>query len=225
MKYEDQTLLDELAVDYILGTMRGAARRRFQKLMINRPQIRQTVWRWEQHLNPLAESLPSTAPNPEVWQKIQRRLGWLANEQQPALKQPNRVSWFIAAAASVLLAVVMLRPYMLDPVSAEVALIQTADAKVWWSIAKTEQQLTVRATTAVQADTDRDYELWMLPANGQAPISLGLLPQNQQRILQIPAAAKDLVIAALAVSIEPKGGSPTGAPTGEVLFTAEVITL
>jgi anti-sigma-K factor RskA len=65
----------------------------------------------------------------------------------------------------------------------------------------------------------------MLPANGQAPISLGLLPQNQERILQVPAAAKDLMIAALAVSIEPKGGSPTGAPTGDVLFTAEIITL
>ncbi|EIW88028.1 hypothetical protein AGRI_12521 [Alishewanella agri BL06] len=225
MKFDDQNLLDELAVDYILGTMRGAARRRFQKLMMSQPNIRQTVWRWEQHLNPLAESLPTSAPNPEVWLKIQRRLGWLPTEQRVETRTTSRVSWLIAAAASILLAVVMLRPYLVDPVSQQVALIQTTDAKVWWSIAKTELQLTVRATSAVQAHTDKDYELWMLPANGQAPISLGLLPQNQERILQVPAAAKDLMIAALAVSIEPKGGSPTGAPTGDVLFTAEIITL
>lgn len=225
MKYDNQNLLDELAVDYILGTMRGAARRRFQKLMMSQPNIRQTVWRWEQHLNPLAESLPTSAPNPEVWLKIQRRLGWLTTEQRVETQPTNRVSWFIAAAASILLAVVMLRPYLVDPVSQQVALIQTTDAKVWWSVARTDAQLTVRATAAVQAAADRDYELWMLPANGQAPISLGLLPQDQQRILMIPAAAQDLTIAALAVSLEPKGGSPTGAPTGDVLFTAEIITL
>ena len=81
MNYQDQELLDALAVDFILGAMKGAARKRFQRLMMANTQVRKTVWRWEQHLNPLAESLPATTPNNAVWQRIQQRLkppntGW-----------------------------------------------------------------------------------------------------------------------------------------------------
>ena len=66
MNYQDQELLDALAVDFILGAMKGAARKRFQRLMMANTQVRKTVWRWEQHLNPLAESLPATTPNNAV---------------------------------------------------------------------------------------------------------------------------------------------------------------
>jgi anti-sigma-K factor RskA len=225
MKYQQQDLLDALAVDYILGAMQGGARRRFQQLIMARPAIRQTVWRWEQHLNPLAESLPATAPDPQLWQRIEQRLGWRLPQTRPAKKTARPVWASLALAASLLLAVVMLKPMLSSPLQQDIAVFQSEDAKAWWLVSKAERQLTVKATTAVDALERNDYELWMLPANGAAPVSLGLLPQQGELVLSWPNAADGIVIAALAVSLEPRGGSPTGAPTGPVLFTAEMVTL
>ena len=225
MKYQDQELLDALAVDFILGSMKGAARKRFQRLMMANPKVRQSVWRWEQHLNPLAESLPATVPNKAVWQRIQQRLGWVAATTPAAPARTGKYWLALATAASLLLAVVMLRPLLLSPLPQDIAVIQTSDAKAWWLVSKAENMLRVKATAAVTDDIAHDYELWMLPADGQAPISLGLLPQQGERALSWPAAADGIAIAALAVSLEPLGGSTTGAPTGPVLFTAEIVTL
>ena len=226
MNYQDQELLDALAVDFILGAMKGAARKRFQRLMMANTQVRKTVWRWEQHLNPLAESLPATTPNNAVWQRIQQRLGWLAAPAAQVKTSKTTKYWLaLATAASLLLAVVMLRPMLQRVSPQDIAVIQTSDAKAWWLVSKSQQKLQVKATTAVTDDIQHDYELWMLPADGQAPISLGLLPQQGERVLNWPSQAEGIAIAALAVSLEPRGGSTTGAPTGPVLFTAEIVTL
>lgn len=225
MKYQQQELLDALAVDFILGAMKGAARKRFQRLMMQQPSARQTVWRWEQHLNPLAESLPATAPDEAVWQRIRQRLGWTAATAPVAPARTGKYWLALATAASLLLAVIMLRPLLLSPVSQDIAVIQTSDAKAWWLVSKAENTLRVKSTAAVADEAQHDYELWMLPANGQAPISLGLLPQQGERTLGWPVEAEGIQIAALAVSLEPIGGSITGVPSGPVLFTAEIVTL
>tara|TARA_R110002126_G_scaffold10245_79_gene46792 strand:- start:1853 stop:2527 length:675 start_codon:yes stop_codon:yes gene_type:complete len=224
MNYQQQQRLDALAVNYVLGGMQGKARMRFQRLIATDSLVRTAVWRWEQHLNPLAASLPATPPRTELWQRIQRRLGWLAPE--PAVSRSIRPFWLsLATAASLLLAVVLLQPMLTAPVKTEVAIIQTSEAKALWLVSRQEQQLVLKATAAVTAASDNDYQLWMLPADGQPPISLGLLPQQGESAVQWPVAAQGIDIAALAVSFEPLGGSPTGQPTGPVLFTAEIITI
>ncbi|MDX1538072.1 anti-sigma factor domain-containing protein [Arsukibacterium sp.] len=224
MNYQQQQRLDALAVNFVLGGMQGKARLRFQRLIATDSQVRSTVWRWEQHLNPLAASLPATTPRADVWQKIQRRLGWLA--QEPVINRNTRPLWLsLAAAACVMLAVVFLQPMLTAPVKTEVAIIQTAEAKALWLVSRKEQQLMLKATAAVTEAADNDYQLWMLPADGQPPISLGILPQQGETTVQWPSAASGIDIAALAVSFEPLGGSPTGQPTGPVLFTAEIIAI
>ncbi|GHG60515.1 hypothetical protein GCM10010919_04030 [Alishewanella longhuensis] len=225
MKYENQELLDHLAVEYILGTLKGAARKRFQKLLISSSNTRKTLWLWEQYLNPLAESLPETEPGTAVWHGIQKRLGWLDDTVVAFTPRKPKLPWFIAAAASFLLLVILYLPQTTAPAFQEVAVIQNAEAKAWWLINKTGDALQVKALDAITPKQDNDYELWMLPTDGSPPISLGLLPQTSQKNLQIPAAASNITIAALAVSLEPKGGSPLTIPSGEVLFVAEIITL
>ena len=65
------------------------------------------------------------------------------------------------------------------------------------------------------------HELWA-PPEGGAPVSLGLLPKTgEQRRVLTPAQQTALAGAKqIAVSLEPEGGSPTGAPTGPVLLVA-----
>ncbi len=58
MNYNRADLLDRLASEYVLGTLHGAARRRFDKLLTESPAARAAVQAWEQRLAALAESVP-----------------------------------------------------------------------------------------------------------------------------------------------------------------------
>ena len=83
--------------------------------------------------------------------------------------------------------------------------------------------LTVKAVTTVDVPAGRALEFWMLP-DGRAPVSMGLVPASgiDRVALRAPAGVALQEIPALAVSVEPPGGSPTGAPTGPVILTGRV---
>jgi len=79
--------------------------------------------------------------------------------------------------------------------------------------------------SAGTAATGRVQQLWLIAGEDQ-PVSLGLLDDSAVTVLTIDASAADLFPdAVLAVSDEPPGGSPTGAPTGDVLAAGPVISL
>lgn len=84
--------------------------------------------------------------------------------------------------------------------------------------------MTVRRVTA-SADPGRSYELWLIASNNPKPRSLGLVGADEFTMRPLPA---DFDVAALrqasyAVSLEPAGGSPSGVPTGPVLFTGKMV--
>ena len=83
--------------------------------------------------------------------------------------------------------------------------------------------MTVKAVTPVELAADRALELWALPEGGN-PRSLGLVSAAGVARVALPAPAGAALarIPTLAVSLEPKGGSPTGLPTGPVLYTGAV---
>jgi anti-sigma-K factor RskA len=83
--------------------------------------------------------------------------------------------------------------------------------------------LTVKAVADLGVPRDRALELWMLP-DGRPPQSLGLVPATGIDRVPLPSAAGVALqnIPALAVSLEPAGGSATGAPTGPVLYTGRI---
>jgi hypothetical protein len=74
MKYDDPDLRDALAAEYALGTLRGAARRRFERLLAKDPALGRRVEWWEQQLNELGGGLPPVAPPPGLKQAIESRL-------------------------------------------------------------------------------------------------------------------------------------------------------
>jgi anti-sigma-K factor RskA len=78
-----------------------------------------------------------------------------------------------------------------------------------------------RPLVEVTLQADRALELWAVPPSG-APRSLGLIAGNAATVVR-----RDKLLdgtAALAVSLEPSGGSPTGAPTGPVLYVGKLGT-
>jgi anti-sigma-K factor RskA len=75
------------------------------------------------------------------------------------------------------------------------------------------------------ADAGRSYELWLISKQFPAPRSLGLVGKDEFTQRPIPASydVGTLRAANYAVSLEPAGGSPSGVPTGPVLFTGRML--
>jgi len=211
--------IDLLAGEYVLGTLRGPARRRFEAWRARIPLVEQRSQFWEEHLMQLARGLRPDKPPSHVWQRISVRLG--LSESAPA-RRPTRV-WALTASVVLVVGLAALlywRSTSPGPL-AEVATIATSSGTALWKVevyGKTGR-LIVRAANLAERANDRDYELWALPAGG-APVSLGVLPETgvKQRALT-PAQREALSHAQqVAVTLEPVGGSPTGQPTSTPIF-------
>ena len=81
--------------------------------------------------------------------------------------------------------------------------------------------ISLRPLRAPAPPEGRDYEMWVLGGGRAQPVSLGLLGQGGR--LPLDALEGPVGDSTLAVSVEPAGGSPTGQPTGPVVFTGELI--
>ena len=80
--------------------------------------------------------------------------------------------------------------------------------------------LIIRPSTAIPVPADKDLELWSLAQGETRPRSLGVLPPSGKQVTESLAPNTQLL-----VSLEPKGGSPTGQPTGPVLYGGWLTTM
>ena len=74
MDYGKCDLAEALAAEYVLGTMRGGARRRFEALLPAHVELRSATAAWQERLLPLTEAIDPVEPPGEVWRKISDRL-------------------------------------------------------------------------------------------------------------------------------------------------------
>lgn len=81
--------------------------------------------------------------------------------------------------------------------------------------------------TAQTLGPGRSFELWLLPAGGEAPRSLRVLAPEGPTVGALSEAPESRLQGATgrAVSLEPAGGSPTGLPTGPVLYRGSLVPL
>src|SRR5215212_9931886 len=63
-----------LAAEYVAGTLRGLARRRFESLARDNRELRDVLARWESLLTPLAENVKPVEPPSRVWRAIEARI-------------------------------------------------------------------------------------------------------------------------------------------------------
>jgi anti-sigma-K factor RskA len=84
--------------------------------------------------------------------------------------------------------------------------------------------LVVRRVSATP-EAGRSYELWLISSQFPTPKSLGVVGNDEFTQRSIPGNfdVATLRTANYAVSLEPSGGSPSGVPTGPVLFTGKIV--
>jgi len=229
MKYEHPELRERLAAEYALGTLRGLARRRFERVLATDPALRAQVQDWELRLNLLAESAPAVAPPARVWQRIEQRLGPVPARAGVVSRWWNSLGFWrsaslLAAGAAAALAIYIAAAPAPQPGTNYVAVLIDAE-KNPILVARFDaesRELRVRDLRPVAADPAHARELWIVPAGG-TPKSLGLVEDNKTKTVTLSAEqAAAVETAILAISREQPGGSTSGAP-GEVLFTGPVV--
>ncbi|HEX9138550.1 MAG TPA: anti-sigma factor [Steroidobacteraceae bacterium] len=220
-------LLDSLAAEYVLGTLRDPARRRVARWNHDLAEMQRAVQRWENLLLPLALALPPIEPPFEVWIGIRRRIEFRRSSSTTKGSARDR-PWRWAAAAVVLLGLIIalwLGPTRELPPH-EVADVTAGNGQLLWRIVvnATQDTLRVRAIAPERHSPREDFELWALPAKSGSPVSLGLMPAQGEVRHRLNANQREAlrVAAKIAVSLEPSGGSPVGAPTGPVVHVADL---
>ena len=228
MNYGNQNLRELLAGEYVLGLLRGAARRRFERLLIEDARLRAEVVVWEEKFVGWNRGLQPLAPPASVWRRLQSRV---EAETTPA-KLPRLKAWWsgaVAVGAAVMLVIgIFLGRSVLapSPAPAYVAVMSTPQGQPRWLITVHPQtrRVDMKALANNTPPPGKSYELWMLPGSGK-PIAMGLMNTTGSASETVSA---ELIAAitgakALAISVEPEGGSPTGQPTGPVVFVAPII--
>jgi len=238
MKYNNPELIERLSAEYVLGTLHGKARDRFERLMENSHRVRMAVWNWENHITPIAAVAPPVKTPLHLWPGIKSRIGNGATQRSVQKNNTVVSSWWrvlglVATTACLVLMVFLSSQNQLLEKSIDgVAIFSNQDAEPQWLVSfdMDSGELKVRALNTIALEAGRAFELWLLPDSGD-PQSLGLLPANNpvntEIVNSLPTALVEILRSAngLAVSIEPEGGSPTGLPTGPVVYQANIVNL
>lgn len=227
---EDQDLR---AAEYVLGTLPAAERSALDAERLVHPEMDAAIHAWERRFAPLSLAAGEVIPPPRVWKAIFDRLP--AAKPEPA--NDNRVvalkrqvgRWRGAALGAGLVAAclalfVAVGPRVAEePESGRYVAVVTSGGELPALIVSVDTRSGTAQVRPVQtqAPSGRSLELWYV-GSGPAPTSLGLVGAGVTRV-SLPADAARGGEGLFAVSVEPPGGSPTGQPTGQILYKGKLI--
>ena len=217
-------LRDRLAGEYVLGTLRGQARRRFEGYMHGDAALRRTVAEWRDRIGAMAEFVPPATPRKQVWRAIETRLGLKAEAPAWQFWRHGALgAWRTLGVASSMVAALLLVTVMQErrePSFSDVATLTDERSQTALLVLadREHQRLTVRLVAAQPVSPEQALQLWAVPRAGK-PRSLGVLGAGRELSLPLTGQALGADVALLAVSLEPKSGSPDpNGPTGPILY-------
>jgi anti-sigma-K factor RskA len=219
-------LAQSLAAEYVVGTLRGRARKRFEAIARADPAVASEVRRWEDELTPLAARVAAVEPPARVWTAIEERIA--PRSASPSFWS-NLAFWRSFGLVAGGMAGVLIAAFLwLSPSSQGgpefVAVLTSADAvpRVVVSM-HPHHMLRVQTMHPWPKAAGKSLELWAMPKDGP-PRSLGLV-HNEVSDTLMPMPENDTRMRgalSLVVSLEPPGGSPKPWPTGPVLCSGPI---
>jgi anti-sigma-K factor RskA len=242
MSEEDD--IETLAGEYVLGTLDAAERTAVAARRQREPALDAAILAWEHRLAPLDEAAPALEPPDGLLLRIEAAIS--GGGQGSAGARPGVVStsaeiveltrrlrrWRAGALAggalAAMLAVGIVWQDMLRPAQPSnfVAVLQTDAVSPAFlvEVDLRSRLLTVRPVAA-ERQAGKSYELWMIHDKLGAPKSLGVIADSGFTVRPALAGYDATVVedATYAVTLEPAGGSPTGAPTSAPLWTGKLV--
>ncbi|HYW56691.1 MAG TPA: anti-sigma factor [Polaromonas sp.] len=243
MRYTDAKLLEHLASAYVLGTLTGGARRRFERLHNDRADVRSLVSQWEARLGQLAVSVPAQKPSPRLWTAIAART-------RPASSPSAKAGWlgrlkpagfgFGGLAAGVFAASLL---FVTAPglfISSDQAAMHSGEklpqsyvglltdaqgnGKLLVSSLRHGKTMTVKVIGPITPPASGTLMLWAVPTNGPA-FSLGTVPTTGSAVSMLPDTSEKLLskVSKLVVTLETSASST--APSTTVVFSGNCAKL
>lgn len=221
---------DMIAAEYVLGTLPAGERQAAARRIDTDPAFARMVEAWEGRLAPMAAAYPETNPPRAAKAAIDRRLFGPAGRQAGAggffqsLAFWRGLAGFAVAAALVLAFIPLLTPPAPRPPEARLAASLADPASgvhylVVYDTASGEIGLSHMAGDPGAGS----FELWLVEG-GNNPASLGMIPPGESMRMPVDPAMREKIAPGVmfAISLEPRGGSTTGQPTGPVVAAGEM---
>ncbi len=220
-----------LAGEYVLGVLDAEQRSAIQARLQTDSAFARRVTEWERRLGALTERVQPVDVPDHLWPRIQESLGWTSMRRQHRSVWQSVGFWRATtglAAAAAVAAIVMHIPQV--PVSPSRQYVQTGaqpvttlthdDGTPGWlaSVEGTSGEILLVPIPTLADAQGRVPELWLIPP-GKPPHSLGLLSRDRSSTVAVPGNLRKALTAGaiLAISLEPPGGAPGGAPTGPII--------
>ena len=238
MNYERLELRDRLAAEYVLGTLRGRARKRYQRLLREDLVTRIDVRRWEQRLMPMGASLSESAPAQRIWRGIEKRIERGSKSRSGVTQASWLERWFglrtfAPLAAGIVLGVIamLIAPRFDDTTRVAVpkgrvlpesyaGILQNEKGvpTLLVSSLRNGRRVDIKPLSPIAVRDDQALHLWALPKDGK-PIDLGAIAASGKSQIELPATSEQLLanVTELAVSLERKG-VPVATPSQPYLL-------
>ena len=226
----NERLREMLSAEYALGTLRGGARRRFERWLRSDAELQALSVAWSERLAPLIDAVSPLDPPARVWEAIEARLPGFSRERRAAMVP---LAWWdrlglwrgLAGAFAVVAAFALAVAWRPAPVpqtqfvevqTLPAAVATITDPKSGAPVAvvmasKGDDVLLVEVAADVKVGSGQVLQLWTASKRTGALVSMGLLPPALPGApirLSSVDAAKLADAKAFGLSLEPAGGSP-----------------
>ena len=240
---------DELAGEYVLGTLSAARRRDVEQRLLGDADLRQAVQRWHEQLLPLAALADPVEPSAKLWGRIEAsldasdvtaaRLPPLAAATPPGRsRRLQEAGWWHSvklwrglagtgfAATAVLASVLVTRLDALPPAAPQylVVLVAPLDKAPGWVVqASSPESLSLIPLGHSDVPAEKSLQFWTKGHNWKDPVSLGLIKPGETvriRLDKLPPLQPNQLFE---LTLEPVNGSPTNRPTGPIQFIGRAV--
>jgi len=222
---------ETIAGEYVLGLLSQSDRRKVEARIGKDTHFAALVAQWEANLSPLNDDYEQVAPPAGTFAAVENRLFGVTSAPGrsglPGGLWNSAAFWRWAALACLIVAVGAVLSTNLPQEAPQSGLVaelsgHSVGVDLLTRYDADSGRLRFTPVAAGQAE-QKSLELWLVEGDAP-PVSLGVLPQTGDGDVLVPPEMRARLVAGavLAVSVEPFGGSPTGAATGPVIASGSV---
>lgn len=229
MTPEELAALDDLAGEYVVGTLSWERRQAVEARLRDDPVLTTKVAEWEARLQPLADTVAPLTPSSQLWRRIgrsiavRRHAAW--REWWDDIRFWRLTSGAVTCAALALAVTLGVKSTLpAPPPRFVVVLASPLDKSAGWLVqVGANRKLRLIPLRSEPTQSDRTLQLWTKADGWNAPVSLGLLRAGESVEVSLDKLPPLQPNQLFEITLEPPDGSPIGRPTGPVLSIGRAV--
>ncbi|WP_087725735.1 anti-sigma factor [Pandoraea sp. PE-S2T-3] len=229
MTPEELNALDDLAGEYVVGTLPWAQRQAVQARLRHEPVLAAKVAEWEARLQPLADTVAPLAPSKQLWPRIRRSTSTIGAEGWRRWWNDVRfwrTSALAVSFATLVLAVVLgVQLRTPAPVPQFVVVLMSPQDKTpaWLVQVGANRKLRLIPLKSQEVQPAKALQFWTKADGWSAPMSLGLVQAGESLEISLDRLPPMQPNQLFEITLEPPNGSLIGRPTGPILSIGRAV--